>query len=62
VPILAFSGSNEYPTYLKLDIVKSKSLNCPDFETKIIEGSEHTYKKCEEITANVILEWIKNKF
>ncbi len=61
VPVLAFFGSIEYPTYLKLHILKEKAINCSDFEIKIINESGHTYKHCEEETANVISNWVKTK-
>lgn len=62
VPILAFSGSEEYPTYLKLGVLKNKALSCPDFEIKTIDGSGHIYIDHEEEVANVILNWIKDHF
>ena len=61
-PILTFSGSKENDYYLHLDLLKSKALNCEDFEYTIIDNTGHTYKNKEKEIGNIILEWIKNKF
>lgn len=62
VPTLTFSGSKEADYYLHLDLLKTKAINCPDFEYKYIEDTGHTYNKKEEEIAYIILNWIKNKF
>lgn len=62
IPILTFSGSKENDYYLHLDLLKSKALNCEDFEYTIIDNTGHTYKNKEKEIGNIILEWIKNKF
>lgn len=62
VPILAFAGAKEEETYLQLDLIKEKSLNCPNFYYEIIPNSGHTYTNCEKETAEVIFNWINKSF
>lgn len=59
VKILAFSGGNETGPYAKIELLKEKALNCPNFEVAFIEGSGHTYNDHEEDVANLIVDWIK---
>lgn len=59
VPILTFSGSNEQDYYLHLDLLRAKAINCPNFESQIIEGAGHTYRNREMETGNLIHEWVK---
>ncbi len=58
VKTLAFSGSLEKGPYAKIEILKEKALNCPNFVVKFIEGSGHTYKNHEEDVANLIVDWL----
>lgn len=62
VPILTFSGSLEEDYYLHLDLIKSKAINCPSFETKIIDDTIHTYNNKEEEIGILIRKWIKKQF
>lgn len=62
VPILTFSGSEEHSTYLNLDYLKTKATNCPNFSSKIIEGTGHMYLKKEEEIASLIIAWINSMF
>lgn len=59
VPILTFSGSKEEDYYLHLDLLKDKAIRCKNFEYKIIENTDHTYKNKETEIGNLILNWIK---
>ena len=59
IPILTFAGSEEYPTYLKQDILKDKAISCPDFTSRIIEGTNHIYFNHELEIAEIILNWIR---
>lgn len=58
IPILTFAGSEEYPTFLKQDILKEKAISCPNFTSKIIEGANHFYYKHELEIAKIILDWL----
>ncbi len=62
IPILTFSGSEEEDYYHQLDLLKMKALHCPNFQTKIIEGTGHTYNNKESETANLICDWLKENF
>ena len=62
VPIYAFSGSREEDYYLHLDLLKEKAKACNNFEYKIVEGARHTYRDKEEVTGNLIKEWIIKNF
>ena len=62
IPILTFSGSMEDEYYLQFDLLKSKALNCPDFQSSIINDTGHTYNGKEEIIANLIYDWVRNNF
>lgn len=62
IPTLTFSGSTEADYYLRLDLLKSKAVNCPDFQYKIIENTGHTYKNKEKEIANLINGWIMKMF
>lgn len=59
IPILTFAGSEEYPTFLKQDILKEKAISCPNFTNKIIKGSNHFYYRHELEIAEIILNWVK---
>lgn len=59
IPIFTFSGSIEEEHYLQLDLLKSRAINCNNFEYKIIENTGHTYKNKEDEIANLIYEWIQ---
>lgn len=58
VKTLAFAGSLESGPYAKIDILKDKALNCPDFTVEFIKGSGHIYKNHEEDVANTIISWL----
>lgn len=60
IPILTFSGGNEEYYYKKLELLKSKALNCPNFVYKIINDTGHTYQGKEDELGNIILEFIDN--
>lgn len=62
VPILAFSGANEEDYYQQLELIKKKAIGCQNFTGRIIEDTNHTYNHKEQITANLIKDWIKNNF
>ncbi|MCX4365179.1 MAG: DUF1749 domain-containing protein [Bacilli bacterium] len=58
VKTLAFSGSNETGPYSKIELLKEKAINCPDFEVSFIKDSGHTYNHHEEDVANLIVDWL----
>ncbi len=58
VKTLAFSGGNETGPYAKIELLKEKALNCPNFEVAFISGSGHTYNNHEEDVANLIVGWL----
>ena len=58
MPILSFAGSNEYPTYLKQQLLKEKAISCKSFEYQIIDDTNHFYNNKEEEVAKIILKWI----
>ena len=53
--LLFFSGSNEYPTYLKQYIWKEKATNCNNFEYQIINNTNHFYNNKEEEISKIPL-------
>lgn len=62
IPMLTFSGAKEQEWYLQLELLKTKALNCKDFEYQIVTDSGHTYKKKENETGTLIIDWIKKHF
>jgi pimeloyl-ACP methyl ester carboxylesterase len=64
-PILGIMG--EYDDieirYLRGDImlIKSKATSCKDFEIKLIKGANHDYHNREELFAETVLAWVRNK-
>ena len=62
IPILSFCGSNEYPTYLKQELLKEKAINCNDYSFKIIENTNHFYKNKEDEVSKMIKDWINSRF
>ena len=62
IPILSFCGSNEYPTYLKQELLKEKAINCPDYSYEIIENTNHFYKNKEDVISRIVKEWINKRF
>lgn len=60
IPILSFSCECEEEYYKKLDLLKSKAINCPQFSYKLIDNTGHTYNGQEDKTGNLILEWIQS--
>lgn len=64
VPILSFMG--EYDDIAirtleeDLDLIASKTKNCPSFTKKHITGANHTYDGAEETISDVILDWIRD--
>ena len=61
IPVLSFCGTNEYPTYLKQELIKEKAINCRDYTFKIIEDTNHFYKNKEDEVSKMIKEWIDKK-
>ena len=61
-PILTFSGSREEDYYLHLDLLEEKAINCNNFEYKIIENANHTYKTKELEIGILIIDWINKNF
>ena len=62
IPVLSFCGSNEYPTYLKQELLKEKAINCHDYTYKIIKNTNHFYDgKVDELSI-LIKTWIDEKF
>lgn len=61
VPILAFAGGEEEDLYLMMDRIRQKAINCSNFTYRIINGSNHTYRNFETETADLIVEWVKQK-
>ncbi len=59
VPILTFSGTEETENYMHLDLLKSKAINCKNFNYKYIDGANHFYINKETEIGNLILNWIK---
>jgi hypothetical protein len=43
-----------------LDIIKSKAVNAPRFDTKIIPRASHSYFREEDEMAKVIIDWLVN--
>ena len=62
VPILTFSGANEDDYYLQLELLKTKAINCNNFDYKIIDNTGHTYKGKEAEIARLLFEWININF
>ena len=62
VPILTFSGANEEDMYKQQELLKSKAVNCKNFEYKLIEDTGHTYKGKENEIGNLIYDWIRRNF
>ena len=62
IPILSFCGSDEYPTYLKQELLKEKAINCPDYSYEIIENTNHFYKNKEDVISRIVKEWINKRF
>ena len=62
VPILTFSGANEDDYYLQLELLKTKAINCNNFDYKIIDNTGHTYKGKEAEIARLLFEWINKNF
>ncbi len=58
-PILSFAGQNEYPTYLKQDILKEKATHCPNFKYQIIDDTDHFYNNKEQEVAEIVLKWLR---
>ncbi len=62
IPILAFFGSKDdaiiLPKLEAFEVLHSKANNCPQFDTKIIEGASHVYFGHEEETAKIVIDWI----
>lgn len=62
IPILAFLGEKDdiiiNSLEKDLEIIKSKALSCPMFDTKIFKDANHTYDNCEEEIGNYICNWI----
>ena len=62
IPVLSFCGSDEYPTYLKQELLKEKAINCNDYSFKIIENTNHFYKNKEVEVSKIIKDWIDSRF
>ena len=62
IPILSFCGSDEYPTYLKQELLKEKAINCPDYSYEIIENTNHFYNNKEDVISRIVKEWINKRF
>ena len=62
IPVLSFCGSNEYPTYLKQELLKEKAINCRDYTYKIIKNTNHFYDGKEDELSILIKTWIDEKF
>lgn len=62
IPILSFCGSDEYPTYLKQELLKEKAINCPDYSYEIIDNTNHFYKNKEDVISRIVKEWINKRF
>lgn len=64
VPTLAFFGSKDdaviMPVKEALGVIKNKAKNCPQFDTRIIDGAPHSYFKHEDEMAEQIINWIIN--
>lgn len=65
VPILALFGSKDdaaiLPLKEALEIIGSKAVNCPKFETGIIEGAPHSYFGHEKEMAKKIMNWLSEE-
>jgi pimeloyl-ACP methyl ester carboxylesterase len=42
-----------------LELIKTKATGCPDFQTAVIAGANHTYENREKEFADPILKWLK---
>ena len=62
IPILSFCGSNEYPTYLKQELLREKAISCGDYVFKIIENTNHFYKNKEVEVSKIVKDWIDSRF
>ena len=62
IPILSFCGSNEYPTYLKQELLREKAISCDDYVFKIIENTNHFYKNKEVEVSKIVKDWIDSRF
>jgi len=62
IPIFAFMGEFDdiVINSLEEDLqqIKEKAINCPNFETAILEGSNHVYGNKEKELADMILKWL----
>lgn len=62
IPILAFFGEKDdsviLPIVEVLNIIKSKAINAPIFDTEIIGNAPHSYFGAEEDMVRIILNWI----
>ena len=62
VPILGIMGENDdiaiNDLASDLQLIRSKSTNCPDFSTKFIPKANHNYDKQEKVFSEVVLKWI----
>ncbi len=63
IPMLAIYGSLDFapviPPKEALEILKKKSVNCPDFKSSVIENTDHSFTDHEEDMAKQVLNWLK---
>ncbi len=62
IPILSFCGSDEYPTYLKQELLKEKATSCNDYSFKIVENTNHFYVNKEDEVSEMIKQWVSERF
>ena len=62
IPILSFCGSDEYPTYLKQELLKEKATSCSDYSFKIVENTNHFYVNKEDEVSEMIKQWVSERF
>lgn len=64
IPTLTFFGSNDggsvsLSSKEALEIIKTKAINCPQFDTNIINGAPHSYFGHEDEVVNIIINWLE---
>ncbi len=63
IPILATFGTENESVLMEppqaLDILKSKAPSCPQFDSAVIQGANHSYSSHAEELAETIIIWVK---
>src|SRR3989338_183825 len=63
VPILCIMGELDDVAIRTLEedleLLKSKAINAPSFDTHLLPGANHSYEGCEKEFAEKVMEWVK---